>query len=132
MKLVIVLDRALPLGLLANAAAVLAFSASRSIPGGVGRDTEDADGEAHAGITQLPIPVLACETGQIKGLRDRARDEGLLCIDFSDVAQRAKNYEDYAAELKSRSGSELAYLGLCIYGESDSVRRLTGNLGLVK
>jgi hypothetical protein len=133
MKIVIVLDRDLPHGLFANAAAVLAFSAARKIPDGVGEDVEDADGSIHPGITRLPIPILMCEREEMKGLRARASElENIGCIDFCDVAQRSKQYEEYTALMREKSGAELSYLGLCIYGEAASVKRLTGYYPLAK
>jgi hypothetical protein len=133
MKIVIVLDKHLPAGLLANAAAVLAFSAARHLPGSVGCDLEDADGGIHPGITNLPIPILACEAEQLGDLREKAMflpDVG--CVDFSDVAQRSKHYEEYERSLQASRGSELKYLGLCLYGEPASVKRLTGHFALVQ
>jgi len=133
MKIVIVLDRNLPAGLLANAAAVLAFSTARHLPGGVGQDLEDGDGSLHPGITNLPIPILACDAEQLGALRAEARSRpGVGCVDFSDVAQRSKRYEDYAEALRRSAGSDLTYLGLCLYGEPGAVKRLTGHFALVK
>lgn len=133
MKVVIVLDKNLPMGLLTNAAAVLAFSAARHLPGGVGHDLEDADGGIHPGITNLPIPILACDGGQLGALREKAQAlPGVGCVDFSDVAQRSKRYEEYEAFLQASKGSALRYLGLCLYGEPASVKGLTGHLALVK
>lgn len=133
MKIVIVLDRDLPLGLLTNAAAVLAFSAARHLPGSVGHDLEDADGDLHPGITNLPVPILACPGEDLSELRRKARTfEGVRCIDFSQTAQRAKRYDAYEATLKATKALDLTYLGLCLYGEPASVRRLTGHLALVK
>lgn len=133
MKIVIVLDQSLPVGLLANAAAVLAFSASKYVPDGVGHDVADAEGGIHLGITQIPIPILACEGERLVELRKQAAAaEGVTCIDFCDVAQCAKRYDEYATTLKHHKGSELKYLGLCMYGEPAPVKRLTGHFSLVK
>lgn len=133
MKVVIVLDRELPVGLLANAAAVLAFSAAPHLPEGIGPALEDADGSPHAGITNLPIPVLASSAGQLAELRAQALAlPGVGCIDFPDVAQRAKRYEDYAADLSAARETDLSYLGLCIFGPPAAVRHLTGILTLIR
>ncbi|HNX31318.1 MAG TPA: DUF2000 domain-containing protein [Holophaga sp.] len=131
MKIVIVLDRNLPAGVLANAAAVLAFSSARHLPQGVGQDLLDADGGLHPGITNLPIPVLACEGERLADLRRQALESpGVGCVDFSEAAQRARRYEDYEARLKVSREGDLRYLGLCLFGESTRVKRLTGNLPL--
>jgi hypothetical protein len=132
MKIVIVLDPDLPPGLQANAAAVLGFSASRQVPGGIGPEVADADGGRHPGITSLPIPVLACPDGRLADLRAQALAlPGVACVDFSDVAQRARRYEDYTSELGVTPAAGIRYLGLCLFGEPGPVRRLTGNLPLV-
>ena len=131
MKVAIVLDRELPPGLSANAAAVLAFSLSPLLPGCLGDAVPDGSGEEHAGITNIPLPVLAAGAEELRALRAAAsRAPGTACIDFSDVAQRTKNYADYAAALRASPGESLAYLGLCIYGEDKAVRSLTGSLPL--
>jgi len=133
MKVVIVLDRNLPVGLLANAAAVLAFSSAPHLPGSIGPDVEDADGGVHPGITNLPIPVLACESECLRELRAKAAGlPGVGCVDFSSVAQRSKRYEEYAGLLGSTRSQDLAYLGLCLYGPATELKRLTGHLALVK
>lgn len=133
MKVVIVLDKDLPVGVQANAAAVLAFSASGRLPGAVGCDLVDGDGSLHPGITNVPLPVLACEEEGLRALREKARSlPQVACVDFPDVAQRARNYADYEASLGAAREADLRYLGLCIYGEPSSVRRLTGHLALVK
>jgi len=132
MKIVIVLDPELPLGLLANAAAALAFSASPAVPDGVGGPVLDAQGGLHPGITRIPLPILACGRAQLSELRRRAVAEGVACVDFCDVAQRARGYEAYAAELARRPEAELSYLGLCLYGDAKAVQRLTGQLPLVR
>jgi hypothetical protein len=131
MKVAIVLDRNLPPGLSANAAAALAFSVSPLLPGCVGQAVPDRSGEEHPGITNVPLPVLAASAEDLAKLRlAAARAPGASCIDFSDVAQRARNYADYAAALRSSPPEGIAYLGLCIYGEDRAVRSLTGSLPL--
>jgi hypothetical protein len=132
MKIEIVLDRALPLGLLANAVAVLAFSASKNISDGVEQEVVDADGGIHKGITKIPIPILACDGSLLPGLRlQAAATEGVECIDFCDVAQRAKRYDEYVAKLERSKNPGLNYLGICIFGESAKVKHLMAHLSLL-
>lgn len=133
MKVVIVLDRQLPAGLLANAAAVLGFSVARHLPGGFGPDVADRDGSLHPGITNLPIPILACDEDQLPGLRDKAMAlQDVQCVDFTEVAQRSKGYDEYTSAMNGSAGAELKYLGLCLCGDPRAVRRLTGHLPLVR
>ena len=133
MKVVIVVNQTLPTGLLANTAAVLAFSVSRHIPGGVGEDTVDADGTVHAGITRVPIPVLSAHGSQMRSIVARAGSvSGVGYIDFTDAAQETTDYRAYADRLASTPGGDLRYLGICIFGEPGEVNRITGSLPLVR
>jgi len=130
MKIAIVLDKELSPGLSANAAAALAFSVSPLLEGCVGGAVPDASGDEHPGITNIPLPILAAGAADLAALRVASKAKGASCIDFSGVAQRAKNYADYAAVLRGTAPEGLSYLGLCIYGEDRLVRSLTGSLPL--
>jgi hypothetical protein len=132
MKVVIVLDEELPLGLLANAAAALAFSVSPSLPDCVGAAVSDRSGDRHPGITNIPLPILAAPATRLAELREvAAYAKNVSCTDFSDTAQRSKNYADYAIAIGKAAPESIRYLGLCIYGEDATVRSLTGNLPLL-
>jgi hypothetical protein len=71
MKCVIVVDPTLPVGLLANASAVLAMSIGSQIQGIIGEDVPDRDGSLHRGITRVTVPVLKGDAKRIRSLRDR-------------------------------------------------------------
>ena len=133
MKVVLVLNRDLPVGLLANAAAVLGFSVASHIPGGVGRDVYDADGALHQGITRVPLPVLATSPERLISIRNRAGStDGVGFVDFVDVAQRSTDYAQYEALLGVTPLSAMTILGLCVYGSPEGVRTITGNLPLLR
>ena len=51
---------------------------------------------------------------------------------MTDVAQRAKSYDDYSRRLAAARQEELCYLGLCLHGPAALVRSLTGSLPLLK
>ncbi len=57
-KCVIVMDERLPLGVAANTAAILGITMGMKMPDVVGEDVPDAQGNAHTGIIQFPVPVL--------------------------------------------------------------------------
>ena len=135
MKLVMVINQDLPMGFIANTAAVLGLSLGNRISGLTGPDITDKDGCFHLGITRLNIPVLGAPGATIKGLRDslyQEEAEDLTVIDFNTIAQRAKLYEDYTAQLAEAPGAALEYLGVCIYGNAKKVNKLTGNLQLLR
>lgn len=135
MKVVMVIDRELPLGLIANTAAVLGASLGKMVAGLVGAETYDADGNRHLGITTMNIPILGASGEQLRTLRDRlfAGDfADVAAVDFNHVAQRSLDYENYTRLLAEIPGAALAYLGLCLYGPVKKVNRLTGSLGLLR
>lgn len=135
MKVVMVIDRELPLGLIANTAAVLGASLGNMVAGLVGGDVADADGNRHLGITTMNIPVLGASGEQIKELRGRlsaGEFADVATVDFNHVAQRSLDYENYTRLLAGSPGAALTYLGLCLYGPVKKVNRLTGNLGLLR
>jgi len=131
-KCVIVIDPDLPLGLVANTAAVLALSLGARVPEVVGGPVPDASGVVHEGITGLPIPVLKAGNGGLSELCGRAREAGLYVVDFTRAAQVSKRYEEYEARMAGLLAGEQEYLGLALYGEAKAVNRLTGGLGLLR
>ena len=133
MKIAIVLDRRLPVGLLANSAAVLAFSVANHIPGAVGMDVPDSNGTIHPGITRIPIPILAADREQLSKIRKLVQEaDNVGFVDFSDAAQKSKSYEQYTQLLQAASEKDLSYLGVCIYGDYKSVTQITGNIPLLR
>ena len=136
MKLVMVINRDLPLGLVANTAAVLGISLSNIYQEDiVGGDIVDADGNLHLGITAQTIPILSASREQVKEIREAMFEPAfaeVAAIDFSEAAQRCLNYEQYIRSLAQLSAEELFYLGVCMYGPKKKVNKLTGSLPLLR
>ena len=135
MKCVMVIDKELPLGLIANTAAVLAVSLGSKIQDIVGEDVLDGDGSVHPGITQATISLLGGDNALIHTLRQKMIAQAhaeLYYVDFCDVAQRSKRYEEYRDSLSNCSQAALNYLGLALYGPNKLVDRLTGNIPLLR
>lgn len=136
MKLVMVIDKELPLGMIANTAAVLGISLSKVFPQDiVGPDVQDADGNTHIGITSQTIPVLGGNREQIKEIRNRLFDAAfadVATIDFSEVAQKSLEYDDYIGALSCLPSADMYYLGVCLYGPKKKINKLTGNIALLR
>lgn len=135
MKVVMIIDKELPVGLIANTAAVLGASLGRMVDGLIGNDLRDADGNIHRGITTMNIPILGGTKEQIKAIRTRLYDEefaAVATVDFSNIAQRSLDYGDYGRVLANTGGDALAYLGICLYGPQKKVNSLTGSIGLLR
>ena len=128
-KCVLVIDGDLPVGLQVNTAAVLSVSVGKLVAGLTGADLKDASGQAHAGITTVPIPALRSDATGIAALRTRATlVEGVTVVDVTDVAQTSKTYDEYADRLGATPAEQLTYLGVALHGERRAVTRLTGSL----
>jgi Uncharacterized protein conserved in bacteria len=135
MKVVMVIDKELPVGLIANTAAVLGASLGRMVADLVGGDLTDADGNVHLGITTQNIPILGGTRELIQSLRARLYDEefaAVATVDFNSIAQRSLDYDNYGRALAAAGGDEFSYLGICLYGPLKKVNKLTGNIGLLK
>lgn len=136
MKLVMVINRDLPMGLVANTAAVLGISLSKIYQEDiVGGDIADADGNLHLGITAQTIPILSASREQVKEIRETMFEPAfaeVAAIDFSEAAQRCLNYDQYMRSLSQLSAEELFYLGVCMYGPKKKVNKLTGSLPLLR
>lgn len=134
-KCVMVINSELPLGLIANTAAVLALTLGKRIEGIIGPDVFDGSGTCHIGITTTPIPILKSNGEGIKELRDKVASKDfsdLLVVDFSDAAQTTTTYEDYTEKILGCTVNDLEYLGVAIYGDRKKVNKLTGSMPLLR
>lgn len=131
-RCVVVLDEALPPGLAANAAAVLALSIGARFPDLPGPDLIDADGTRHPGLIPMGLPVLAASADRLSALRGAAVDLQLYVVSFPTAGQQTTDYTAFGATVAGTSTTQLAYLGLALCGPSKPVRKLTGGLPLLR
>ena len=61
-KCVMVMDASLAPGIAANTAALLGMTLGSKGKEAIGCDVQDADGNIHMGILQIPLPILKMET----------------------------------------------------------------------
>ena len=133
-KCVIMIDYSLPVGVIANTAAVLSINLGKMIPGIVGHDHKDNAGDYHHGITTIAIPILKSSALLLKEMRQavKAYEPDLTVIDLITATQTTKSYADYVYQYESTPIEHLEYLGLALYGEVKVVNKLTGSLGLLR
>ncbi len=134
-KCVLVIDEKLPLGLIANTAAILGVTLGAKVADMIGDNVVDGSGIEHLGIVKAPIPILKGTTELLSNLKDKTMTEpflDLIVVDFSDVAQRCKTYEDYVTKLQTMSKVDYRYFGLGIYGDTKKVNSLTGDIALLR
>lgn len=134
-KCVMIIDEALPLGIVSNTAAVLGMTLGKHFPDIVGTDVTDKSGIVHIGITEIPIPILKGSTELIREIRQRLCDkefEDVTSVDFSDMAQSCKTYDEFVKKIAETEEIDLRYLGIGIFGVKKKINKLTGNIPLLK
>ncbi len=132
-KCVIVVDESLPLGLIANTAAILGITLGAKLPEVVGTDVNDGEGKAHMGIIRFPVPILKASAETLRKLRLSlyGKDSAdLSVVDFTDIAQSCGTYDEFID--KMGTAEELRYFGIAICGARKKVNKLTGSLPLLR
>jgi len=134
-KAVIVVDREIPIGLLANAVAVASFSLGQAVHGICGDEVRDASGNLYRGVIRIPLPILAAMPERMLQIRDTVRKqdfEDVVAIDFTEQAQRPQTYEAYGEVMAGTPGGDIVHRALALYGSRKRVDKLTGNLPLLR
>ena len=130
-----IVDENQPRGIIANTTAALGISLASVRKGLIGKQLKDKDERTHAGITNIPIPILALEAVDIKALHDRIQengDEDIQLIGFNNVAQSIHHYSEYESMLLETKKEDIDYLGICLYGPKNKINKLTGSIKMLR
>ena len=133
-KCVIIIDETLPLGVIANTAAVIAASFGRLYSEMIGEGLTDYQGHVHRGITTMALPILKGTPELLKKMRGQLHEfePALIVVDLISVTRTTRSYEEYAAVLAQGPDNAIQYQGLGLIGDKKLVKKLTGNLGLLR
>lgn len=132
-KCALIIDESLPLGLIANTAAILGAALGKNKPGLLGENVTDGSGIDHLGIVKLPIPILKGNAELLHQLRQKLlTDEFNDILTVTDVAQGIHTYEKFIETFQSTAASDYRYFGIGVCGDKKKVARLTGSLGLLR
>jgi hypothetical protein len=133
LKWVVIVDRDLPPGPLANAVACLSASVGRAVPNLVGPGGLDASGGAHHGLPWLGCTVLAAPGDSLRAIRTRAaaRDD-LYLVDMAAPAQAVRVYDDYLSALEAADPADITYQAISVVGPRNPVNKLVGGLPLLR
>lgn len=134
-KCVIVIDEKLPLGIMINTATILGISLGQLKKDVIGKDVFDLNGNKHRGIIEFPVPVLKGNQTILKDLMTQLISpsfQDLTYIDFSDLAQSCKTYDEYILKMNNCLEKNLNYIGIIICGNKKKVNKLTGSLPLLR
>ena len=134
-KCVIVVDENLPLGIIANTAAILGITMGMKMPDVVGNDVLDLEVNPHMGIIQFLVPILKGNTKILNKLRTKLFEmqfSELTVVDFSDLAQGCKTYNEFTHKMANTSESKLNYIGIAVCGNKKQINKLTGSMPLLR
>ena len=130
-----VIDENLPLGLIANTAAIMGITLGKEMPEVVGANVTDQSGNQHLGIIEFPVPILKGTPEVIKEIREKLYQpefQELSVVDFSDLAQGCKTYDEFIGKMAETSENTLQYFGIAICGPKKKVNKLTGSMPLLR
>lgn len=134
-KCVMVIDGDLPPGVIANTAAIMGITLGKEMPEVVGCNALDKNGNEHLGIIAFPVPILRATPETIKAIREKLYQpdfRDLTAVDFSDLAQGCRTYDEFTEKMSRASEGSLRYLGLAICGPRKKVNKLTGSMPLLR
>ena len=134
-KCVMIIDENLPLGIIANTAAIMGITIGKQMPEVVGDNVYDKTGNEHLGIIEFPVPILKGNEEVIKAIREKLYEpefSDITVVDFSDLAQSCKTYDEFISKMKGASEIELNYFGIAICGSKKKVNKLTGSMALLR
>ena len=134
-KCVMVIDEALPLGLMANTAAIMGITLGQKMPEVVGADVTDRSGCTHLGIIEFPVPILRSAPEGLRTLREklyRPEFQDVTTVDFSDLAQSCKTYGEFINRLRDTAEGDLQYFGIALCGPKRKINQLTGSMPLLR
>jgi hypothetical protein len=131
-RTVLVIDRELPIGLAANAAAVLALTLGALEPDLAGEDFTDGSGEPHPGLFPAGLPVLAADAPGLWAVRKQARKQSVRVVDLPRAGQQTNDYETFRRTVAGTPEPDLRYLGIALHGPAKLIRSLTGGLPLLR
>lgn len=130
-----IIDENLPLGIIANTAAIMGITLGKKMPEVVGTDVTDKTGNEHLGIIEFPVPILRGNAGLIREIREKLYEPNfadLMVVDFSELAQGCKVYEEFIDKMRLTEEHDLQYLGVAICGAKKKVNKLTGSMPLLR
>lgn len=134
-KCVMVIDEHLPLGLIANTAAIMGITLGQRMPEVVGAGVTDKSGRPHLGIIEFPVPILKAPPEAIKALREKLYQpefQDVTVVDFSDLAQSCKTYGEFMERMAQAEETDLQYFGIALCGTKKLVNKLTGSMPLLR
>lgn len=130
-SIAIVLKKDLPSGLIGNVCACLATGITQLNPDINGPDFE-AHGLTYRGITKVPIVVVTENALGMDEILKRCIKKKMDFVLYDEKAIKERSYSNYTKVVKLNPPEKRVILGIGVIGKSDRVRKIIGDLPLLR
>jgi hypothetical protein len=130
-RCVVIMDKGLSGGVLANAIAVIALTVGQRHPVLVGESLVDASGFAHPGLIPTGIPMLCAPQAELAKIRQEALNNDCDVVDFPVEGQQTKNYEEFKETVAQIPTENIKYTGLAVIGQKKTINKIVKKLDLI-
>ena len=133
-RLAIVINPALPLGLIANTAGAISIGLGAKFPALAARQLTDREERTIDISSNMPVPILQADAETIRSLllKTLPVENDRAIVPFPAFARALHDYRDYEAIFPGRDLAGEAIDGLGLAGPSKWVKSLTGSLKLLR
>ncbi|CDZ65996.1 Acyl-CoA synthetase/AMP-acid ligase [Neorhizobium galegae bv. orientalis] len=133
-RIAIIVNPALPLGLLANTAGAISIGLGARVPALAAHRLTDRHGRTIDISSSLPVPILQAPADTIRSLLLKAMEQlqNHAVVPFPAFARSLHDYRDYEAAFPDRDLAEEEIDGLGLAGPSKWIKSLTGSLKLLR
>ncbi|WP_440886463.1 DUF2000 domain-containing protein [Vibrio campbellii] len=133
-RFVAVISKKVEVGRAVNVVGHLSVSLANQLSDGdaVYTDYHDLDDNVHPNISHYPFIVLRADNAnKIRKLRQEVLDKGIPFSDFTHTMVEGGS-EIQQQTTKNTPEAELEYLGICLFGETETLRELTKKFSLYR
>ena len=133
-RLAIVINPALPLGLIANTAGAISIGLGAKFPALAARQLTDREGRTIDISSNMPVPILQADAETIRSLllKTLPVENDRAIVPFPAFARSLHDYREYEATFPNRDLAGEVIDGLGLAGPSKWVKSLTGSLKLLR
>lgn len=134
LRLAVIVDPELPVGLIANTVATISAGIGAAIPEFGNTELVDAAGRSFRNSADRPVPILQASGAMMSALLGRAFPvpPGGVVVPFPRFARSMHAFADYQAAFPAHDLAAEVLDGLGLAGPEKWVRSLTGSLKLLR
>ncbi|MBB3290081.1 MULTISPECIES: DUF2000 domain-containing protein [Rhizobium] len=133
-RVAIIINPALPLGLIANTTGAISIGLGAKFPALAARQLTDKEERTIDISSNMPVPILQADAETIRSLvlKTLPVENDRAIVPFPAFARALHDYRDYEATFPDRDLAGEAIDGLGLAGPSKWVKSLTGSLKLLR